>query len=105
MKKNALIIVFCLLMFHLKSHAQSGYVEGRYYQQTYTISDVPAGPTYYKYYYGQIIGVFQMWQHAQWDSKSGASYVYVWGPNGWEYVYVTGTYYWFNWTVYERKVG
>jgi len=106
MKQILIIGILCLSLCHFKAHAQSGFGEGRYYQQQYSVSDIPVGQTYYRYNdWGQPIGIFQAWKYAQWDSSTGTSYVYVWGPNGWQYVSYTGTYYWFNWVVYEKRVG
>jgi hypothetical protein len=106
MKKIALIGILWLSLFQLKAHAQSGWSEGSYYQQQYSISDVPVGGTYYRYNeFGQAIGIFQEWEYAQWHSSGGGSYVNVWGPNGWESVYYSGTYYWYTWVVYEKRVG
>jgi hypothetical protein len=105
MKQIVVIGILCLSLCHFKAHAQSGYSEGSYYQQVYTVSDVPVGRAYNKYNgYGQIIGVFQMWKYAKWDSTTGGQYVYVWGPNGWESQWYSGTYWWFNWVVYERQI-
>ncbi len=102
----ALIGMLWLSLFSLNANAQSGYVEGRNYQHQYSITDIPVGQAYYRYsFFGQIIGVFQMWKSAEWDSAIGTQYVYVWGRNGWEYVSYTGSYYWFNWVVYEKRVG
>lgn len=106
MKHITLIVMCCLCMFQFKAKAQSGFSEGSYYSQQYSISDVPVGQTYYRYNnWGQVIGVFQAWKYAQWTGAQGGTYVYVWGPNGWQSVYYTGYYYWFNWVVYEKRVG
>jgi hypothetical protein len=105
MKKIVFIGILCLSLGLLKAHAQSGFIESRYYQEQYSISDIPVDRPYYKYnYYGQAIGIFQHWEYAQWNSDTGGSYTYVWNGSAWEYVYYTGTYYWFNWVVYEKQI-
>ena len=105
MKKVIFIGTLCLSLLHFKVLAQSGFSEQSYYQTQYSIEDIPVGPTYYRYnQFGQIIGVFQQWEYAQWHSTTGGHDVNVWGPNGWESVYVDGTYWWYSWIVYEKRV-
>jgi hypothetical protein len=105
MKKIVFIGILCLSLLHFKASAQSGFSEGTVYQNQYSVDDIPVGQPYYRYnQFGQIIGVFQQWEYAEWHSSSGGSYVNVWGSNGWESTYVNGTYWWYKWVIYEKRI-
>ena len=105
MKKIVFIGILCLSLFHFKAHAQE-YSEGSYYQNSTSIEDVPIGQPYNEYNgYGQFIGVYQQWERAVWHSTSGGEYVNVWDGDEWVSQWYTGTYWWYNWVVYIRRVG
>ncbi|MDB5198743.1 MAG: hypothetical protein JWO92_706 [Chitinophagaceae bacterium] len=106
MKKILLCIYILLLVIKIDANGQAGFQSGRYYNYQYQINDRPISPPEKRFdYYGNYLGVYQWWQQAQWHSESGGQYIYVWSGGRWQYQWYNGTYYWYNWTNYEKYMG
>jgi len=109
-KVSKLFLVIAIIMasfsYSTKLFGQSGFSEGEYYNYQYQISDVAVGYPYTKYnYYGVAVGIFQVWQRAVWHSGSGGHYVMIWNNYSWVNQWTSGSYYWYEWVNYERRVG
>lgn len=102
----SLFICVCLICATPEvATAQRGYSAGTYYQQRYQVADQPIGQVYPKYgWYGELIGYFQVWQQARWYSDRGGQYIYVWTNYGWQAQWYEGTYWWYDWVDYERRI-
>ena|SRR6185437_9458056 len=106
MKKIFLCLFISLLVIGNNSNAQTGFQTGRYYDDEYQINDRPIGLAERRFdNYGNYIGVYQLWQRAEWHSSSGGQYIYVWSGSQWQYQWYNGSYYWYTWVNYEKFLG
>lgn len=106
MKRIFFCICISLLIFKKSTNAQSGFQTGRYYDDQYQISDRPIGVAERRFdYNGNYIGVYQLWQRAEWHRESGGQYVYIWSGTQWQYQWYNGSCYWYEWVNYERYMG
>lgn len=113
MKKN--LIVLLLVVAGLFANAQSGFVQGRYYTQQYSVQNL-CGNVYsvfsgYYNNFGQAIYYgYQDCRRAEWHSQYDQ-----WAGYFWEYNPVTGyyqwnyrtewrTWWWYTWNNYTIRV-
>lgn len=95
-----------MLVCQLDVAGQSGFSENSYYMQQYQIVAQPVSEAERKYdYYGNYIGIYQLWQRAEWHSQSGGEYIYVWSYGQWQTQWYNGNYYWYSWVNYQRFMG
>ncbi len=88
MKRILFTLILIIGLFSItntKSYAQS-YSSGSYYNNQSYIQDICNGC---------------YCQHAEWHSRYGTTWVYVWNGYQWAYQQRSGYYYWYSWVNYN----